>query len=116
MRDGIEDVHSLGLNAMEVQMVRVNVIDRFPDEEEVGLTPLEVAHLMWRIRGEGEEDKDHRPERGDTEMIIASGLVQNSEVRDPRWEELDVELSIHPLLHGPGLHQDLTERCIDNIR
>jgi deoxyribonuclease-4 len=33
LRDGIEDVHGLGLNAMEVQMVRVNVIERFPDEE-----------------------------------------------------------------------------------
>ena len=27
LKDGIEDVHNLGLNAMEVQMVRVNVVE-----------------------------------------------------------------------------------------
>ena len=46
LRDGIEDVHGLGLSAMEVQMVRVNVNERSPDEEEVGLSPLEVESDM----------------------------------------------------------------------
>ena len=38
LKDGIEDVHGLGLNAMEVQMVRVNVMPRSPDDETAGET------------------------------------------------------------------------------
>src|SRR3989304_2995731 len=39
LRDGIEDVHNLGLTAMEVQLVRVNVLPRPAGEEEIGQTP-----------------------------------------------------------------------------
>ena len=42
LRDGIEDVHSLGLTAMEVQMLRINAMERFPDDDEIGLSPLEI--------------------------------------------------------------------------
>ncbi len=58
LRDGIEDVHGLGLNAMEVQMVRVNVIDRIPDEEEIGLTPMDVESdlIMEIVRTKGKKE------------------------------------------------------------
>ena len=42
LKDGIEDIHTLGLNAMEVQFVRVNVFERFASEEEEGFIPTDV--------------------------------------------------------------------------
>jgi len=42
LRDGIEDIHNLGLTAMEVQLVRVNLNERFASDEDVGRTPREV--------------------------------------------------------------------------
>ncbi|HPP44317.1 MAG TPA: TIM barrel protein [Methanomassiliicoccaceae archaeon] len=127
MRDGIEDVHSLGLNAMEVQMVRVNVIDRFPDEEEVGLTPLEVVSDLIveieRVKGKKSiriTDPEEEIREDDTLITLASGLVQNfEEVRDlgKMGREFDVELSIPtPYYMDLVSNSDLTERCIDNIR
>ena len=127
LRDGIEDVHSLGLNAMEVQMVRVNVVDRFPDEEEVGLTPSEVLSDLIveieRVKGKKEvriTDPNEKIREDDTLITLASGLVQNfQEVRElgEMGREMDVELSIHtPYYMDLVSNSELTERCIDNIR
>ncbi|MBX8645019.1 MAG: endonuclease IV, partial [Thermoplasmata archaeon] len=44
--DGIEDVHLLGLTALEVQMIRTNVSSRLPDDEEIGRTPAELETDM----------------------------------------------------------------------
>lgn len=41
-RDGIEDVHNLGLNAIELQFVRVNVEERYAHEHEFGKKRREV--------------------------------------------------------------------------
>ncbi len=41
-RDGIEDVHNLGLNAIELQFVRVNVEERYAHENEFGLRRRDV--------------------------------------------------------------------------
>ncbi len=41
-RDGIEDVHNLGLNAIELQFVRVNVEERYAHEQEFGKKRREV--------------------------------------------------------------------------
>ncbi|HOK27719.1 MAG TPA: TIM barrel protein, partial [Methanomassiliicoccaceae archaeon] len=112
---------------MEVQMVRVNVIDRFPDEEEVGLTPLEVVSDLIveieRVKGKKSiriTDPEEEIREDDTLITLASGLVQNfEEVRDlgKMGRELDVELSIHtPYYMDLVYNSDLTERCIDNIR
>ena len=127
LRDGIEDVHSLGLTAMEVQMVRVNVVDRFPDEEEVGLTPSEVVSDLIveieRVKGKKEvriTDPNEKIREDDTLITLASGLVQNfQEVRElgEMGREMDVELSIHtPYYMDLVSNSELTERCIDNIR
>jgi deoxyribonuclease IV len=42
LRDGISDVHHLGLTAMEVQFIKVNPLTRVMLEEEVGKLPFEV--------------------------------------------------------------------------
>lgn len=127
MRDGIEDVHSLGLNAMEVQMVRVNVIERFPDEEEVGRTPLDVESdlIMEIARMKGKKEirltKPTEKIREDDSLItLASGLVQNFlELKElgEMGREMDVELSMHtPYYMDLASNSELTERCMDNIR
>ncbi|NLI74441.1 MAG: TIM barrel protein [Euryarchaeota archaeon] len=127
LKDGIEDVHNLGLNAMEVQMVRVNVIERIPDEEEVGLTPLElVSDLIVEIeRTKGKKDilitDPNEPiQEDDTLITLASGLVQNfQEIRElgEMGLEMDVKLSMHtPYYMDLASNSDLTERCIDSIR
>lgn len=127
LRDGIEDVHSLGLNAMEVQMVRVNVIDRFPDEEEVGLSPLEVeSDLIMeisRVKGKKEVRLTKPTEKikeDDTLVTLASGLAQNFQELQELGEmgkEMDVQLSMHtPYYMDLVSNSELTQRCIDNIR
>ena len=45
MKDAIEDTHRMGLHAMEIQFLRVNVQERSV-YEEVGLTPREVEESL----------------------------------------------------------------------
>jgi deoxyribonuclease-4 len=127
LRDGIEDVHGLGLNAMEVQMVRVNVIDRFPDEEEVGLTPLEVESdlIMEIVRVKNKKEvRLTRPtekiKEDDALITLASGLAQNfKELRElgRMGKEMDVQLTMHtPYYMDLASNSELTARCMDNIR
>ena len=42
LKDGIEDIHSLALTAMEIQMVRPNTDLRAPEDEEIGKTLKEL--------------------------------------------------------------------------
>ena len=42
LRDGISDVHHLGLTAMEVQFIKVNPFTRGIYDEEVGKRPMEI--------------------------------------------------------------------------
>ena len=127
LRDGIEDVHGLGLNAMEVQMVRVNVNERFPDEEEVGLTAMDVVSDLIveieRVKGKKAvriTKSNEKIKEDDTLITLASGLVQNfQEVRElgAMGREMDVELSVHtPYYMDLASNSDLTQRCIDNVR
>jgi deoxyribonuclease IV len=43
LRDGIADVHHLGLTAMEVQFIKVNPLTRLAFDEEVGKGPRDLA-------------------------------------------------------------------------
>ncbi len=127
LRDGIEDVHGLGLNAMEVQMVRVNVVERYPDEEEVGMTPLEVESdlIMDIVRAKGKKETritkpSEKIKEEDLLVTLASGLVQNfSELKElgQMGKELDVQLSMHtPYYMDLSSNNDLTARSMDSIR
>lgn len=84
LKDGIEDVHGLGLNAMEVQMVRVNVMPRSPDDEEVGLTPRQIeGDLVVEIhRKKGKKEVqitnlDEKIKEDDVLISLSSGLAHN---------------------------------------
>jgi deoxyribonuclease-4 len=127
LRDGIEDVHSLGLNAMEVQMVRVNVMPRSPDDEEVGMTPRELENDLvveiHRRKGRKEvhiTNLDEKIKEDDTLISLSSGLTHNYEelgLLGLMGSELDVQLSMHTPyyidLAGSG---DLTKKSMDSIR
>jgi deoxyribonuclease-4 len=127
LKDGIEDVHNLGLSAMEIQMVRVNIVDRSPDEEEVGLTPLQVEGdlivAIGRKRGKKDiriTDPSEKIKEEDTLITLSSGLVQNySELKalGQMGEELDVELSMHtPYYMDLSTNTELTEKSMNSIR
>jgi len=46
LRDGIADVHHLGLTAMEVQFIKVNPLTRVVLDEEVGKLPRELVQQL----------------------------------------------------------------------
>ncbi len=105
LRDGIEDVHNLGLTAMEVQLVRVNLNERFAAEEEIGHTIRDVAgEIVVRISRQQERrvtfisDLATPIERGDVLHSLASGVARDyielAELGQIA-RELDIELSVH---------------------
>ncbi|MDD1771659.1 MAG: TIM barrel protein [Methanomassiliicoccales archaeon] len=127
MKDGIEDVHGLGLNAMEVQMVRVNVSERPPDDEEVGITPRDLENeLVVEIhRKKGKKpvqitNLDEKIKEDDVLVCLSSGLVQNyNELAELglMGSELDVQLSMHtPYYIDLASDTDLTRKSMDSIR
>ncbi len=127
LKDGIEDVHNLGLNAMEVQMVRVNVVERTPDDEEVGMTPLDIASdvVVEMVRRKGKKetiiaDLNEKIKADDTLITLASGLVQNFKeliALGHMGAELDVQMSMHtPYYMDLTSDNELTHKSIDSIR
>jgi deoxyribonuclease-4 len=127
LKDGIEDVHGLGLNAMEVQMVRVNVMPRSPDDEEVGRTLRELENDLvveiHRRKGKKEihiTNLDEKIKMDDVLISLSSGLVQNyTELTELglMGNELDVQLSMHtPYYIDLAGDSELTHKSMDSIR
>jgi len=127
LKDGIEDVHNLGLTAMEAQLVRAHVQERACEPEEVGVKPRNLTTDMVieisRRKGEKEEiiaDLDEPIKKGDTLVTLSSGIARSYvELRQLKSmaDELDVELSIHTPYYmdlvGEG---ELSFRSMDSIR
>src|SRR2546426_4154718 len=105
LRDGIEDVHNLGLTAMEVQLVRVNLNERFASDEDLGHTIKEVpGELVVRLgrpqNGETKFFSDFQTviERGDVLHSLASGIAADYielEELGPIARELAIDLTLH---------------------
>src|SRR6266508_288964 len=105
LRDGIEDVHNLGLTAMEVQLVRVNLNERYAGDEDVGRTPREILGELTVQIGRKEDRKevlisslDEKIEKGDVLYSLASGIAgdyQELQQLGDLARELDIELSLH---------------------
>jgi deoxyribonuclease-4 len=127
LKDGIEDVHGLGLTAMEVQLVRVNLAERYAREDEVGLTPRKVeGEIIVEInRGTGKKEEaitnlDLKIEKGDILYSLSSGLAKDYselEMLGTLARELDIELTLHTPyymdLAGGG---NLTRRSMDSLK
>ncbi len=105
LRDGIEDIHNLGLTAMEVQLVRVNLNERFATEDDVGRTPKEIPGELLVQIGRKEDRKETllsslntEIEKGDVLYSLASGVARDYvELGELGLlaRELDIELSLH---------------------
>src|SRR5881296_1042584 len=126
LRDGIEDVHNLGLTAMEVQLVRVNLNERFAADEDIGHTIREVpGELVVKIGRSTDDDQTTffsdfttTIERGDDLYHLASGvasdyleLVELGKIA----RELDIELTLHAPYYMDFADVDgLAQKSIDS--
>jgi deoxyribonuclease-4 len=126
-RDGIEDVHTLGLNAMEIQFVRVNVFDRYASEEEEGLTPMDmegelVVDVMRYVSDDELEPvwaKNLSIEEGDVLRTLTCGIGNDfNELKETGKlaRELDVELSLHtPYYMDLSGDEEIALRSLNNV-
>ncbi len=105
LKDGIEDVHNLGLSALEIQFVRLNLIQRFPTDEEIGQAPRKiVGDLILKMeRKDGKSVKEVTNlntgiKKGDILYSLSSSLGKDYfelEKLKNMAMELDIELSLH---------------------
>ncbi|MCK5024869.1 MAG: TIM barrel protein [Thermoplasmata archaeon] len=126
LRDGIEDVHTLGLTALEVQIVRTNVADRFATVDDIGLKPTEIEDelIIEVLRGTGKNRKiaplNEPIQKGDLILSMINPIARNYHHLRELGEiakNLDVILSVHtPYYMDLVANNDLTERSIESIR
>jgi deoxyribonuclease-4 len=129
LRDGLEDVHTLGLTAIEVQFVRVNLFERYVSENEIGLTPRDIENeLVIQVTRKHKTKKGTEStmnpglklEHGDLLSILASGIVKDyrelAELKEIS-KELDIYFSIHTPYYmdllGGG---EITRKSIESIK
>lgn len=126
LRDGIEDVHNLGLTAMEVQLVRVNTLERPAGEEEVGQTPRTLPdELVVEIRRREDRKEtrisnlNEKIEAGDTLVSLTSGLARDYHELEELGvvaREMDIEMSLHtPYYMDLAGADQLSQKSIDSI-
>ncbi|MCL2147801.1 MAG: TIM barrel protein [Methanomassiliicoccaceae archaeon] len=123
LKDGIEDVHNLSLNAMGIQMVRAGVYGRYPNEDEVGIRIRDVTDgFVIEIDRDGEliSDPETFIEEEDGLIYMSSGITNSFGelygIGDIA-KRLDVNISMHtPYYMDLGSNNELTGSCIDSIR
>jgi len=123
LQDGIEDVHNLSLNALEVQMVRPSAYTRPPEDEEVGLTLKDISEdFVIEILRDDEFicDPDEPIEEDDDLFYMPSSVTDTFGelfTVGRMAKRLDVNLSIHtPYYMDLGSNNDMTELCLNSIR
>ncbi len=106
LRDGIADVHHLGLTAMEVQFIKVNPLARLALDEEIGKTPRELVQQLPVSVGPGE-----RPGGGPLLGALSAPIKRRDQLTLLTWSlakdhadlaqtrdlarALDVDLTLH---------------------
>jgi deoxyribonuclease-4 len=106
LRDGIADVHHLGLTAMEVQFIKVNHLTRPALDEEFGKLPRELIQQL--VVGVGGSDKAGSPT---TAEALVAPLRRRASLTTLTWSlakdwadlemtrvlarALDVDLTLH---------------------
>ncbi len=123
LKDGIEDIHNLSLTAIEVQMVRPNVTEVYPDEDIVGKTMNTVEDVMaLEILRDDESITDpNEPIEEDDVLVCMSSTIANNfgelTTIGTMAKRLDVAVSMHtPNYIDLGTNSPLTETCMNAIR
>ena len=126
LRDGIEDVHILGLTAMEIQVLRTNTYERMAGEEEANITPLEFSgELIVEVLRGGGKKKESIPlyeeiKKGDLIYSMSNPIARDYTHLGELAEiakNLDVELSIHtPYYMDLVSDNDLLYKSLDSIK
>ncbi|OYT58634.1 AP endonuclease [Euryarchaeota archaeon ex4484_178] len=125
LKDAIEDTHRMGLHAMEIQFLRVNVQERSVFDE-VGLTPREVETSLIVDVLRPDEEGNYRPigidsplEEDDIVLELFWNLARNYgelKVLGELAKELDIQLSLHtPYYMDLVSNSELTEKSLDYI-
>ena len=109
LKDGVQDVHMLGLSAMEVQFLRVHTNERFAADDEVGHKIRELPEgIIIQVIQEGDQgdnviwDLNHVIENGDILVSFSSPIAPSyGMLKDigNLAKELDVMLSLHTPYH-----------------
>ncbi|MFY9717199.1 MAG: TIM barrel protein, partial [Thermoplasmata archaeon] len=106
LRDGVADVHHLGLTAMEVQFIKVNHLTRPALDEEIGKLPRELIQAL--VVGVGGPEKAESPTSAEA---LAAPLRRRDSLTTLTWSlakdwadlemtrvlarALDVDLTLH---------------------
>ena len=126
--DAVKDVHHLGLTALEVQLVRTNLIERYALNDEKGKPAYEAEEgiIVSVVRGKGKNKKeiplDQPLEDRDIVMALMSNIVKNYgqlKVIGEVAKELDVKLSVHAPYYVEltgSENNPLTKKTIDSIK
>jgi deoxyribonuclease-4 len=125
LRDGLEDVHNLGLSALEVQLVRVNTQERPAGDEEDGRKVREIeGELVVEVRRRGMEawrtGLDTVVEAGDTLVSLTSGVAadyRELEELGALARDLDIETTLHAPYYMDLADVDhLAAKSMDSVR
>ena len=125
LKDAIEDTHRMGLHAMEIQLLRVNVQERNVIDE-VGLKPREVENSIIIEVLRADEEGNYMPigvdkplEEDDILLELFWNLASSyKELRNlgELAKELDIRLSLHtPYYMDLVSNGELTEKSINYI-
>ncbi len=125
LKDAIEDTHRMGLHALEIQFLRVNVQERNVIDE-VGLTPREVESSIIVEVLRPDEDGNYMPigiekplEEDDILLELFWNLASSyGELRmlGKLAKELDVKLTLHtPYYMDLVSNGELTEKSLDYV-
>ncbi len=124
--ESVEDVHSLGLNALEVQLLRVNVQER-PALDYAGMMPKDIEESIIVNILRQDRTGDYRPVGIDT-AIEPDDIVQElfwnmarnySEIKEggDLARELDVKLSLHAPYYMDFLDDsDMHDRSMNHLK
>lgn len=125
--DGIEDVHNLGLTAMEIQLVRVNISPRYAGEEEAGLTPRtlpgELVVALQHPKAKKKEmiyNLDEEIQKGDVLFFLSSGIARDFMELEKLGQiarQLDIMMSVHtPYYMDLAAEGDIAQKSMEGIR
>lgn len=124
-RDGLQDIHLLGLNAMEIQFLRVNTSERYATDEDEGKRPVDLEHeLIIDVRRPPRYTSVYSEkvtiQEGDILYSLKSGIVSDYQELVDVGElarDLDIKLGIHtPYYMDLTGSKELAEMSINYLK